>query len=230
MKDTAKKRKNSILKYFVLILLFIILCLTSYRILLLEQINGPEFVALIMASIFVCVFLNFLEEIQELSIGGNVFRLRDAKHELEEAIEQLKVFRKETYNYFLKGALNISGGFGSIGLSDVRAKRFLELIDLIKAAGVMPDLKDEIHQKCIILLNHHLDYLYQIDPSRNIKTEFLNNKIQYPEVSKILLAVNKDHLEACAKNFQWEEEKVESRFNESIDIYQKLLDLKKITS
>ncbi|MFK7207901.1 hypothetical protein ABB017_18195 [Acinetobacter baumannii] len=76
----------------------------------MKKINGTEFVALVIGSMFTCLIVNFLDQIQELSIGGNLVKLKDAKSEVEKSIEQLKTFRLETYRYFLSSALQLSGG------------------------------------------------------------------------------------------------------------------------
>lgn len=120
----------SFFKYVFLILIFSLMCWLSFYLLNMKKINGTEFVALVIGSMFTCLIVNFLDQIQELSIGGNLVKLKDAKSEVEKSIEQLKTFRLETYRYFLSSALQLSGGWGTIGFIDDRAKRFIELYNI----------------------------------------------------------------------------------------------------
>lgn len=220
----------SFFKYVFLILIFSLMCWLSFYLLDMKKINGTEFVALVIGSMFTCLIVNFLDQIQELSIGGNLVKLKDAKSEVEKSIEQLKTFRLETYRYFLSSALQLSGGWGTIGFIDDRAKRFIELYNIIEKAGLSTELKYEIEPIVTNILKGHVRKLLDIDRSGELKRKFLTSPDKFYPADLILLNVSKEIIEDYSNNSAWDLDRTETELTNSIEIYRNLLKIFKDSS
>jgi len=231
MKFIKKHLNKAFLKYLCLAIFFFILCGVSYRLLFLEQIKGTEFVALIIAAMFTCLIINFLDEIQELSIGGNLLKLKEAKSEVNATIEQLKLFRIEAFRLFLSNAAEFPGGWGSIGFIDDRAEKFIKLFKQIESVGVIDELKKEINAVTLLILDNHLRRLLDIDPKGELSQQFYSKKMTtYPSEKQILIAIKSEYIDASMNHYNWTKERVEEEFNNAIDIYTALLSIQNATS
>ncbi|RJE70009.1 hypothetical protein AMS70_12490 [Acinetobacter sp. JS678] len=207
----------------VLLLSFFSLSGFSYRLLFLDQIKSPEFVVLIIASMFICLIGYFLKEIQEFSIGGNLVKLKQAKDEVNEAIEQLKNFRIEAFRLFLLKAIEYPGGWARTGLKDERVESFIKLYTQIVNAKCDDDLREEIKKTTEQLLKDHLYELLKLD--KELEKLFLNK--DNPEPSRILLEINNEMLTKYEKRMAWTRCQVEAELSESISEYTALFNINK---
>ncbi|GAM30504.1 hypothetical protein P23_1007 [Acinetobacter calcoaceticus] len=207
----------------ILLLSFFSLSGFSYRLLFLDQIKSPEFVVLIIASMFICLIGYFLKEIQEFSIGGNLVKLKQAKDEVNEAIEQLKKFRIEAFRLFLLKAIEYPGGWARTGLKDERVESFIKLYTQIVNAKCDDDLREEIKKTNEQLLKDHLYELLKLD--KELEKVFLNK--DNPEPSQILLEINNEMLTKYEKRMAWTRCQVEAELSESISEYTALFNINK---
>lgn len=209
-----------------LVACFVLLCGLSYRILFLEQINGTEFVALIIAAMFICLVGYFLKEIQEFSVGGNLIKLKEAKNDVIEAIDQLKQFRVETFRLFLTKSLELSGGWGTIGLMDERVLKFIDLYSQIEVADCVADLKDDISKVVIILIESHLTIM--LNMNEHLKNKFkVEGLLVRPSPHQILLAISDEMLNGYKEYTKRSEEEVKAELDEAIRAYTTLLIIEK---
>lgn len=65
----------------------------GYMLLQQTLLSGSEFVALVIAATATSLVILFMPSIQELSIGGNIIRLRDAKVEADKTVQNLQAAR-----------------------------------------------------------------------------------------------------------------------------------------
>ncbi|PTV47974.1 hypothetical protein DBL02_00085 [Acinetobacter oleivorans] len=207
----------------ILLLSFFSLSGFSYRLLFLDQIQSPEFVVLIIASMFICLIGYFLKEIQEFSIGGNLVKLKQAKDEVNEAIEQLKNFRIEAFRLFLLKAIEYPGGWARTGLKDERVESFIKLYTQIVNAKCDDDLREKIKKTNEQLLKDHLYELLKLD--KELEKVFLNK--DNPEPSRILLEINNEMLTNYEKRMAWTRCQVEAELSESISEYTALFNINK---
>lgn len=227
MEFIKKTLKRVNFKYLFLMTFLLIFGGLTYRLLFLEQITGTEFVALIVAVLFTCLIINFLNEIQELSIGGNLVKLREVKSEVNEAIEQLKLFRIEAFRLFLRKSAEFPGGWGTIGFIDDRAENFLAVVKQTEDADVFANLKKEINFAASLIIKNHLRKLFDISPNGELKKQFVDFENNYPSDRDILIAVKDQYFDDASSHFKWDSEKVKKEFNKSIEIYINLLIIKK---
>ncbi|MCU7645606.1 hypothetical protein [Pseudomonas piscis] len=109
-----------------------------------SKLSGAEFVAFVFAFAVLCVAVGFAPEIQEVSIAGNVVKLREVKAEAIKTIESLKRSRVESHRALLKLALNVSGAFANEHPIDPRNSEFCRLVDLAREYDCLIELKPEI--------------------------------------------------------------------------------------
>lgn len=117
-----------------------------------SKLSGAEFVALIVAFAVLCAAVGFAPEIQEVSIAGNVVKLREVKAEAIKTIESLKRSRVESHRALLKLALKTSGAFSNTQPVDPRNSEFCRLIELAREYECVPELKSEILSGLDVLL------------------------------------------------------------------------------
>ncbi|MER8074771.1 hypothetical protein [Acinetobacter pittii] len=144
------------------LIMFVLFSSASFILLKYEYIESNDFVLLIIFSAVIALVISYFDEIQELSIGGNIVKLKEAKHELQVTIEQLKSIKESTFRMLLLKSLHHSGGFGSGNLVDSRADYFFSLINEIKQADCFDDLKSEIKEPLQKLLKSQLNNFYAL--------------------------------------------------------------------
>ncbi|EOD8439663.1 hypothetical protein ACGBVN_003753, partial [Acinetobacter baumannii] len=101
---------------------FVLFSFISFILLRNKYIEPNHFVILIIFSAIVSAIIAYFDEVQELSIGGNIVKLKEAKKELQVTIDQLKSIKVSTYRMLLLKSLHFSGVFGSSHLVDSRAE------------------------------------------------------------------------------------------------------------
>ncbi|WP_199153997.1 hypothetical protein [Chromobacterium sp. ASV23] len=116
------------------------------------QLSGGEFVsylALVSAVGFVLVFLN---DVQEISIVGNVVKLREVRIEAEAVVSDLKELRLIVFRGLLQESLKFGGGLATISPIDYRSERFVSVCEDIKRMGLVEVLSGEIlkHLKVVL--------------------------------------------------------------------------------
>lgn len=126
-------------------------------------------------------------DIQELSIGGNIVKLKEANKELQDTIEQLKSIKLSTFRMLLLKSLHGSGTWGSGSLVDPRSQYFFSLIMEIKEAGCFSDLKQEIEKQLQILIKIQLNNFFRLFNNR----EFEKGD-EYPKAMYFYIALNNE--------------------------------------
>lgn len=169
---------------------FILLSWVSYLILNLKQISGAEFVALIIVSAILSLVLFLFNEIQELSIGGNIIKLKEAKKETEDAISQLKELRVETFRLFLEKSLDLPVGMQNMNvLKERRIDYFLRLYEKIKSANCVFELQEEILNVANTLIRNQKLYLYYYSNKLRDKLDSIG---ELPKPSSIYLSIESE--------------------------------------
>lgn len=149
-----------------------------------KYIEPNHFVILIIFSAIVSAIIAYFDEVQELSIGGNIVKLKEAKKELQVTIDQLKSIKVSTYRMLLLKSLHFSGVFGSSHLVDSRAEYFFSLINEIKQSDCFNDLKSEIKVQLTRLLIDQLNKFYPLFYGKqfNDSDEFPKSTVFYIEL------------------------------------------------
>lgn len=168
---------------------FILFSFVSFILLKDKYIEPNHFVILIIFSAIVSAIIAYFDEVQELSIGGNIVKLKEAKKELQVTIDQLKSIKVSTYRMLLLKSLQSSGGFGSSHLVDRRAEYFFSLTNEIKQSECFNDLKSEIKVQLIRLLNDQLNKFYSLfhDKQFNDSDEFPKPTVFYIDLKKEII-------------------------------------------
>lgn len=170
--------------------IFISLSGVSYLILNLKQISGAEFVALIIVSAILSLVLFLFKDIQELSIGGNIIRLKEAKKETEDAISQLKEMKLETFRLFLDKSLDLPAGIQNMNvLMERRISYFLKVYEKIKKANCLCELQEEILNVANILIRNQKIYLYYYSNKLRDKLDSIG---ELPKPTSIYLSIESE--------------------------------------
>ncbi|MGY2288378.1 hypothetical protein ACW9H6_01865 [Pseudomonas sp. SDO528_S397] len=149
-----------------------------------SKFSGTEFTAFVLAFAVLAVVVGFAPEIQEVSIAGNVVKLKEVKAEAVRAIESLNKSRVEMLRVFLSLTLKHSGGFGSSDLIDPRAYAFWNLLKLIREYQCLKELKEELLINARVLAGAQLRNISRrdIDP-RIITSENIPDPIDLAAVA-----------------------------------------------
>lgn len=177
--------KNSkvltVLKYTLLLLLFSLMCGLSFALLYCNKIKGPEFVALIIASMVSCLVVNFLNDIQEVSIGGNLLKLKDISNRSEVLLKNMQI----EYFKIRIDMVFVPTGFWDEGGSSVYSSRtsFYEVIRDIKSEGLLSNniLRQKIENQLNKTLQCQLEDVQKIGrvlDSNPLEGEFEPMKIR----------------------------------------------------
>lgn len=112
--------------------------------LLYEKLSGAEFTAFVIAFAILATAVGFAPEVQEISIAGNVVKLKEIKADAVHAIESLNKSRVEMLRVFFGLAMKHEGGFASVAPIDPRAMQFWGLVDLAREYGCLQELRTEV--------------------------------------------------------------------------------------
>ncbi|MFH7498213.1 hypothetical protein L1A47_14250 [Acinetobacter baumannii] len=176
--------KSEKTKLIFIISCFIVLTGVAYRILYLGQIQGSEFVVLVIASMFICLTGYFLKEIQEFSIGGNLFKLRDIGNKSEKLLHDMQI---EYYKMRIDMAFKPTGFFGGVGNSIFQSKiEFYNVIREIKDVGLLknPTLRQKIEIQIRKSLQQQLENVHLIGNVLNENP--LNGKVDPLEIRGLI--------------------------------------------
>jgi len=125
-------------------LVFSLATLLAYYLLGAGKFSGAEFVAFVVAFAVLALIVGYAPEVQEISIAGNVVKLKEIKAEAIKAIESLNKSRIEMLRICLGLALKHEGGFGSEQPIDPRSGHLWQLFELAKEYDCQKELKSEI--------------------------------------------------------------------------------------
>ena len=123
---------------------FAIALFLALTLLLCSKFSGAEFTAFVLAFAVLSVAVGFAPEVQEISIVGNVVKLKEVKAEALKAIESLNKSRIEMLRIFLRLALKHGGGFASEAPVDPRSLDLWPLFSLAKDYDCQKELKAEL--------------------------------------------------------------------------------------
>ncbi len=137
-------------------LIFFLAAFLAFYLLDIGKLSGAEFVAFVVAFAVLALIVGYAPEVQEISIAGNVVKLKEIKAEAINAIESLNRSRVEMLRVFLGLALKHDGAFGSEGPIDPRSRNLWNLFDLAKEFDCQKELKVEIMLALKHLLNSQL--------------------------------------------------------------------------
>ncbi|MGA9618951.1 MAG: hypothetical protein WBR09_17450 [Serratia proteamaculans] len=133
-------------------LLFGLATLLAYYLLEAGRFSGAEFTAFVIAFAVLGMVIAYAPEVQEISIAGNVVKLKEVKAEAIKAIESLNKSRIEMLRTFLGLALKHSGAFASSSPIDPRTHAFWKLLDQIKEYDCLAELKDDVLVSAKVLI------------------------------------------------------------------------------
>ncbi|MGF6318773.1 hypothetical protein [Pseudomonas frederiksbergensis] len=133
-------------------LLFGLATCLAYYLLSIGKFSGAEFTAFVVAFAVLGMVIGYAPEVQEISIAGNVVKLKEVKAEALKAIDSLNKSRVEMLRVFLGLALKHAGGFGSSSPIDPRAHEFWKLLAQIKEYDCLNELKSEVMVSVKVLL------------------------------------------------------------------------------
>ena len=140
-------------------LLFVLATMLALYLIFSGKFSGAEFTAFVVAFAVLGVVVGYAPEVQEISIVGNVVKLKEIKAEALSAIDSLNKSRIEMLRVFLGLALKLEGGFGEDTPVDPRTRELWPLFRLAKDYGCQKELKVEL----MLCLKHLLiSQLYNI--------------------------------------------------------------------
>lgn len=135
---------------------FAVALLLGLALLLTGKLSGGEFTAFVLAFAVIALAVGFAPEVQELSIAGNILKLKEVKAEAIIAIESLNNSRVETFRVLIPLTLKTSGMFGYEGTVDPRISAFKRVYLAAKETGRLAELKPELIFATTVLLNLQL--------------------------------------------------------------------------
>jgi hypothetical protein len=119
-------------------------CALAYWLLMQGKFSGAEFASFVIAFGVLSLVVAYAPEVQEISIAGNVVKLKEVKAEALAAIESLNQSRVEMLSIFLSLALKHAGGFGSGAIIDPRNTHFWKLIELSRKYKCLDQLRTQV--------------------------------------------------------------------------------------
>ncbi len=132
----------------------------SYGLLDDAMIESGDFVTLVITVVVASFALAFLSELSEVSIGGYVIKLREAKKEAEITIGQLQKLLEASFEPQLEAVKVLPGGFGdAFATKDSRVDRFSRLFDSIKKVGLVEALTPKIAETAEFLAKIQLKFV-----------------------------------------------------------------------
>lgn len=131
------------------------LCL-GFNLLMFGSFSGAEFISFVVAFAVISLIIGYAPEVQEISIAGNIVKLREVKAEAVAAIQGLKESRVEMLRMNLDFALVHGYQERDILLVDKRTDNFWTIVGLAEKYECVDDLKFEIIKSIDILMNTQL--------------------------------------------------------------------------
>jgi len=130
----------------------------AFLLLIHGYLKGGEFVAFSLGVLLLAFILSFWKDVSELSIGGNIVKLNQAKSELAETVNGLKNSTREMLKVHLKLVKNpISNGLHYEGSNkDERLDNFWHLYQMISEMSIEKELSSELNDTLDALLRNQL--------------------------------------------------------------------------
>ncbi|WP_342309724.1 hypothetical protein WLF14_14030 [Pseudomonas fluorescens] len=207
-------------------LVFLASALLSFYLLWVGKFSGTEFTAFVVSFAVLSLAVGFAPEIQEVSIAGNVVKLKEVKAEAIRAIESLNKSRVETLRVLFGLALKTEGGFANEAEIDPRIPGFWRLIDLATEYKCLDELKAEVLLGVAVLLRGQLSVIYQRSTSPELRAAYSLGETPEPvELASVALEPVgiKEYADSRKKSF----DEIRGEMKVALDQYFKLFELKK---
>lgn len=150
-------------------------------------LTGSEFVTLLIAATVVSLVIVFAPFIQEVSIAGNVIKLKEAKLEADESLKELTNVRVSILVATLTTLRRAPLSTGEqLEMSDDRIAQFLSLYKANKDLQANPQVKNAL----IAGANYFLQECQSNFSRQNIHTETLGYRPE-PEALELWIRQNK---------------------------------------
>jgi hypothetical protein len=138
---------------------FVLALLLALTLLVTGKLSGGEFTAFVLAFAVIALAVGFAPEVQELSIAGNILKLKEVKAEAIIAIESLNNSRVETFRFLIPLTIEPSGMFAYEGSVDPRVDAFRRVYLAARETGRLAELKPELLFATKVLLNVQLSLI-----------------------------------------------------------------------
>lgn len=141
----------------VSVLGFLLALALALTLLFLSKLTGAEFVAFTLAFAVLAIAVSYSAEIQELSIAGNVVKLKEVRTSAVLAVESLKSSRVELFRIL------IAMGVGKVwpiwdNYNDVDNRHFWHVVSMIERDGCLLDLKQDLIENSGVLMRQDLGF------------------------------------------------------------------------
>jgi len=141
------------LRAILAIAFFVFFVKADFHLLMSKVLKSQEAIGLFMGVSILSLVIYLLPEVQELSLGGQVLKLKQAKQEVDETINTLKKIQISTYTASIRLSMKNPGGLGSsFSKIDPRANDLFFLYEDIKKNGLLNDMKKELHSLSEVIL------------------------------------------------------------------------------
>ncbi|WP_139834800.1 hypothetical protein [Pseudomonas sp. B15(2017)] len=129
---------------FGLLLAFVAIAGITY-LLYGSKITSQEFVVLVISFSVMALVVCFAPEVQEISIAGNVLKLREIKSEAEKSIEQLRKAQAQFFRFMLRTGVIYSGVYSPLGSPErFISNDFWELLEECRETGCLKAVRDDL--------------------------------------------------------------------------------------
>jgi hypothetical protein len=134
------------------LLIFASSMVLALLLLYLEKFSGAEFIAFVVAYGVLSMAIGFAPQVQEISVAGNVLKLREVKAEAEEVIKSLLQARSDMLGSVLKMAMKQAGGFHDGQAVDPRVAPYLECVEMFERYNCYERYKEDLRTAANVLL------------------------------------------------------------------------------
>ncbi|MBB3239197.1 hypothetical protein FHW68_000669 [Pseudomonas sp. Tn43] len=194
--------------------------------LLISKFSGAEFTAFVISFAVLAIAVGFAPELQEISIAGNVVKLKEVKADALKAIESLTKSRVETLRVLLRLIVRSENGPTTIELIDPRIPEFWRVIDLAEEYDCVEQVKKEILIGVPILLVAQMEIISLRSHNRAINAAKFAKEVLEPQ-ELIVLAYDKSSIQSATQNFQKSPyDKLKLELKTSLSEYSRLYQLK----
>ncbi|NWF07964.1 hypothetical protein HX810_09840 [Pseudomonas salomonii] len=202
-------------------LVFCISASLSFYLLWIGKFTGTEFIAFTVSFAVLSLAAGFAPEIQEVSIAGNVVKLKEVKAEALKAIESLNRSRIEMLRFFLSLGIKIEGTYYHMEPVDPRTYPFWSLMKLIREYGCIEELKADILFSARALSRAQLNNIYRRNHNPSLNTgEVLPDSLELAGA-----AFDEAGINAAASQFDPAPENYRAEIKEALTEYSRLREL-----
>ena len=169
--------------------------------LLMSKFSGAEFTAFVISFAVLAIAVGFAPELQEISIVGNVVKLKEVKADAMKAIESLTKSRVETLRVLVRLIVRSESGPTTIELIDPRVPEFWRVIDLANEYNCLEQIRKEVLLGIPILLLAQMEIISLRSHNGAVTSSMLAKKVLDPQ-DLIVLANDKCSIQSATQNFQ----------------------------